>query len=106
MLPYGLLREPLQHLKRSDIVLMTKMNIKNPPEHINKKLKSLKINHYHSRTEPSSNLIDINGKMTQLISMKHQKALAISGIGYTLSFELILVKQNICLLYTSEAEDE
>ena len=95
MLPYGLLREPLQHLKRSDIVIMTKMNIKNPPEHINKKLKSLKINHYHSRTEPSSNLIDINGKMTPLISMKHQKALAISGIGDPLSFELILGKQNI-----------
>ena len=46
MLPYGLLREPLQHLKRSDIVIMTKMNIKNPPEHIKKKLKSLKINYY------------------------------------------------------------
>ena len=67
MLPYGLLREPLQHLKRSDIVIVTKMNIKNPPEHINKKLKSLKINYYNSKTEPSSSLIDINGIMLSLI---------------------------------------
>ena len=58
-------------------------------------IQSLKINYYHSRTEPSSNLIDIDGIMTPLISMKHKKALAISGIGDPLSFELILGKQNI-----------
>lgn len=95
LLPYGLLREPWQHLKRSDIVIVTKMNIKAPSSFIINKLRSLNINHYHSKYEPSNNLLDINGEKINLAKMKNKRALAISGIGDPLSFELTLKMQNI-----------
>ena len=95
LLPYGLLREPWQHLKRSDVVIITKMNIKTPSSFIINKLKSLNINHYNSKYEPSNNLLDINGIKINLAKMKNKRALAISGIGDPLSFELTLKMQNI-----------
>ncbi len=95
LLPYGLLREPFHHLKRSDVVIVTKMNIKNPSRFIINKLRSLNINHYHSTFESSSHLLDINGAKVDLTKIKNKRALAISGIGDPLSFELILKMQSI-----------
>ena len=95
LLPYGLLREPWQHLKRSDIVIVTKMNIKNPSSFIINKLRSLNINHYHSKYEPSSYLLDINREKINLAKIKNKRALAISGIGDPLGFELTLKMQKI-----------
>ena len=95
LLPYGLLREPWQHLKRSDIVIITKMNIKTPSTYITKKLKSLKMKNYYSKSEPSNKILDINGINKSLVNMKNLKALAISGIGDPLSFELMLKIQNV-----------
>ena len=95
LLPYGLLREPWQHLKRSDIVIVTKINIKNPSNFIINKLRSLNINHYHGKHEPCSYLLNTNQEKIDLNKIKNKRALAISGIGDPSSFELTLEMQNI-----------
>lgn len=95
LLPYGLLREPWKFLKRSDFVILTKRNIKGPSNYIRKKLKSLKIDYYNSKSEPSKNILDINGVYTSIKNMKNKKALAISAIGDPLSFEIMLKTLNI-----------
>ena len=95
LLPYGLLREPWQHLKRSDIVIVTKININNPSSFIINKLKSLNINHYRGKHEPCSYLLNTNQEKIDLNKIKNKRALAISGIGDPSSFELTLKMQNI-----------
>lgn len=95
LLPYGLLREPWKHLKRSDLVIITKMNNKTPSKFIINKLKSLNINQYNSKYEPSDFLLDIRGAKVDLTKMTNKRALAFSGIGDPLSFEFVLKMQNI-----------
>ena len=95
LLPYGLLREPWHHLKRSDVTILTKTNLKRPSHFISNKLNSLKIGSYNSKIVPSESLIGTKGNMISVNDMENKRTIAISGIGDPMGFELLLEK--LCL---------
>ena len=95
LLPYGLLREPWHHLKRADITILTKNNIKRPSHFIYNKLKSLKIVSYNSKIMPSESLIGTKGNIILVNAMQNERTIAVSGIGDPSGFELLLKK--LCL---------
>ena len=95
LLPYGLLREPWHHLKRADITILTKNNIKRPSHFIYNKLKSLKIVSYNSKIIPSESLIGTKGNIILVNAMQNERTIAVSGIGDPSGFELLLKK--LCL---------
>ena len=95
LLPYGLLREPWYHLKRADITILTKNNIKRPSHFIYNKLKSLKIVSYNSKIMPSESLIGTKGNIILVNAMQNERTIAVSGIGDPSGFELLLKK--LCL---------
>lgn len=93
LLPRGVLREPLSHLKRADIFLLTKAE---DPEAFSA-LKSMlhKINPaipvFHSHYEPVE-MVQPDGKVHPLHLLKGKKVLALSGIGNPAYF-LSLIKK-------------
>ena len=95
LLPYGLLREPWQHLKRANVTILTKTNIKRPSHFIYNKLKSLKIVPYNSKIIPSESLIGTKGNIISVNAMQNERTIAVSGIGDPSGFELLLKK--LCL---------
>ena len=95
LLPYGLLREPWYHLKRADITILTKNNIKRPSHLIYNKLKSLKIVSYNSNIMPSESLIGTKGNIILVNAIQNERTIAVSGIGDPSGFELLLKK--LCL---------
>ena len=98
LLPYGLLREPWHHLKRADITILTKTNIKRPSHFIHNKLKSLKIVSYNSKIVSSESLIGTKGNMISVNAMQNEQAIAVSGIGDSMGFELLLEKLGLNIL--------
>ena len=95
LLPYGLLREPWHHLKRADATILTKTNIKRPSHFIYNKLKSLKIVSYNSKIIPSESLVGTQGDIISVNAMQNERTIAVSGIGDSSGFELLLKK--LCL---------
>ena len=98
LLPYGLLREPWHHLKRADVTILTKTNIKRPSHFIYNKLKSLKIISYNSKIVPSESLIGTKGNIISVNAMQNERAIAVSGIGDPMGFELLLEKLGLNIL--------
>jgi len=98
LLPYGLLREPWQHLKRADVTILTKTNLKRPSHFIYNKLKSLKIVSYNSRIVPSESLIGTKGNKISVNALQNERTIAISGIGDPMGFDLLLEKLRLNIL--------
>lgn len=91
LLPRGLLREPLEGLKRANLVILTKSNqaSKNKIEEIKKRI--LKINQnvkiLESFHKPESFVNVKNAQKYSFESMHMKKALLLSGIGNPKAFE-------------------
>ena len=98
LLPYGLLREPWHHLKRADVTILTKTNLKRPSHFIYNKLKSLKIVSYNSKIVPSELLIGTKGNIISINAMRNERTIAVSGIGDPKGFELLLEKLRLNIL--------
>ena len=98
LLPYGLLREPWHHLKRADITILTKTNIKRPSRFIHNKLKSLKIVSYNSKIVSSELLIGTKGSIISINAIQNERSIAVSGIGDSRGFELLLEKLGLNVL--------
>ena len=98
LLPYGLLREPWHHLKRADITILTKTNIKRPSHFIHNKLKSLKIVSYNSKIVSSESLIGAKGSIISINAIQNERSIAVSGIGDSRGFELLLEKLGLNIL--------
>ena len=98
LLPYGLLREPWHHLKRADITILTKTNIKRPSHFIHNKLKSLKIVSYNSKIVSSESLIGAEGSIISINAIQNERSIAVSGIGDSRGFELLLEKLGLNIL--------
>jgi tetraacyldisaccharide 4'-kinase len=93
LLPRGILREPLTHLRRADLFLLTKVT---DPENCRPLEKMLREVHpsspvFHSHYEPQG-LIGPDGEWVGLQGLKGKKALAISGIANPAYFSLLLRK--------------
>jgi len=93
LLPRGILREPLAHLRRADIFVLTKVE---DPE-ASQSLKSMlgKIHPFapifYSHYEPEG-LIRMDGKLEPLHLFKGKKVFALSGIGNPSYFHALLRK--------------
>ena len=87
LLPVGNLREPWRNIKRSDFIVLTKINLlKNENKYIYKKLKDKK-NVFISE---AFNILpkDINDQNTWFKKMNSKKAVLLSGIGDPKSFDI------------------
>jgi tetraacyldisaccharide 4'-kinase len=93
VLPRGILREPLEHLHRAHLFLLTKVE---DPENCRPLEKMLREIHpsspvFHSHYEPQG-LIGSDGEWIGLQALKGKKALAVSGIVKPAYFSLLLRK--------------
>jgi tetraacyldisaccharide 4'-kinase len=93
VLPRGILREPLEHLHRAHLFLLTKVE---DPENCRPLERVLREIHpsspvFHSHYEPQG-LISSDGEWVGLQALKGKKALAVSGIANPAYFSLLIRK--------------
>jgi len=93
LLPRGILREPLSHLRRADLFLLTKVDDLETSRPLEKQIHEIHpgAQVFHSHYQPMS-LVDPQGKENELDSLKRKKILALSGIANPDSFSFLLRK--------------
>jgi tetraacyldisaccharide 4'-kinase len=92
-LPRGILREPLGHLRRADLFLLTKVEDPDSCRPLEEMLREIHPSSpvFHSHYEPQG-LIGPNGEWVGLQALKGKKALAVSGIANPAYFSFLLRK--------------
>jgi len=78
LIPYGKLREPIQHLKRADILVFTKTNITDPKPYLMRVSARLSIPTIKSHIKASNTLY--NGKKSVPVH-KNNRTVAVSALG-------------------------
>jgi tetraacyldisaccharide 4'-kinase len=93
LLPRGILREPLKHLHRADLFLLTKVEDPESCRPLEKMLREFLPSSpvFHSHYEPQG-LIGPDGERVGLQALKGKKALAVTGIANPAYFSLLLRK--------------
>jgi len=91
LLPRGILREPLSHLRRAHLFLLTKVEDLETSRSIEKKINEIhpRADVFHSHYQPTS-LVGAHGEEEELDSLGGKKILALSGIAQPDSFSLLL----------------
>jgi len=93
LLPRGILREPLSHLRRADLFLLTKVENPQTVQPLEKKLHEIHPSSqvFHSHYEPVS-LVGPKDEEEKLDSLKGRKILALSGVANPVYFSSMLRK--------------
>jgi tetraacyldisaccharide 4'-kinase len=93
LLPRGILREPLSHLQRADLILLTKVDYPETCQPLEERIHQLhpSARVFHSHYEPQG-LVGPEGEWEDLFSFKGKKVLALSGIADPSSFFSLLIK--------------
>ncbi len=93
LLPRGILREPLAHIRRADLFILTKVGDPETCQSLEAKLRGLQPSSqvFHSHYEPLG-LIGPEEEWEELHSLKGKKVLAISGIVNSNYFSSLLRK--------------
>jgi len=93
LLPRGILREPLSHLCRTHLFLLTKVERPETCQQLEAKLHAINPSSkfFHSRYEPLG-LISPEGKWEKLHSLQGKRVLALSGIANPNYFSFLLRK--------------
>ncbi|MGQ9636987.1 MAG: tetraacyldisaccharide 4'-kinase [Thermodesulfobacteriota bacterium] len=98
LLPWGILREPLSHLHRADLFVLTKvkdlkdcLSLESKLQNINARAKI-----FHSHYEPV-HFVGLHGEIEDLSSMKGKKVFAFSGIAHPEAFFSLLEKVGVDL---------
>jgi len=93
LLPRGILREPLSHLRRTHLFLLTKMEKSDTYPPLEKKIREIHPSPrvFHSHYEPTG-LLGLRKEQEELHSLKGKKILALSGIADPDSFSSLLKK--------------
>ena len=96
LLPRGILREPLSHLKRADFFLLTKAEDPEACQSLESTLREIHPSSpiFHSHYEPAG-LIHPDGKFQPLHLFKGKKVLALSGIANPDYFSSLLRKSGM-----------
>jgi tetraacyldisaccharide 4'-kinase len=91
LLPRGILREPLSHLKRADIFLLTKAEDPEASQFLKSKLHEIHPSSpiFHSHYEPTG-LVHPDGRIDPLHLLKGKRILALSGIASPTYFYSLL----------------
>ena len=93
LLPRGILREPLSHLCRADVFLLTKVENPQTVQPLEKKIHEIHPSSqvFHSHYEPVS-LVGPKDEEEKLDSLKGRKIIALSGVANPVYFSSILRK--------------
>jgi tetraacyldisaccharide 4'-kinase len=93
LLPRGILREPLSHLCRADLFILTKVDDLETSRSLEKKIHEIHpgAQVFHSHYQPMG-LVDSKGEQEELYSLKGKKILALSGIANPDAFSSLLRK--------------
>jgi tetraacyldisaccharide 4'-kinase len=93
LLPRGILREPLSHLCRAHLFILTKVDDLETSRPLEKKIHEIHpgAQVFHSHYQPMS-LVDSKGEQEELNSLKGKKILALSGIANPDAFSSLLRK--------------
>jgi tetraacyldisaccharide 4'-kinase len=93
LLPRGMLREPLSHLRRADLFLLTKVDDLEIPRPLEKQIHEIhpRAQVFHSHYQPMC-FVGPRGEEEALHSLKGKKVLALSGIANPDSFASLLRK--------------
>ncbi len=93
LLPRGILREPLSHLRRTDLFLFTKVENPQTVQLLERKIHEIHPTSqvFHSHYEPVS-LVSPNDDEEELDSLKGRKILALSGVANPVYFSSMLRK--------------
>jgi tetraacyldisaccharide 4'-kinase len=93
LLPRGILREPLSHLCRAHLFILTKVDDLETSRPLEKKIHEIHpgAQVFHSHYQPMS-LVDSKGEQEELNSLTGKKILALSGIANPDSFSSLLRK--------------
>ncbi len=93
LLPRGILREPLAHLRRANLILLTKMEHPEPPHPLEDELRKLhpSLPIFHCHYEPLG-LIGPKEQWEDLHALQGKNVLALSGIANPDSFSSLLKK--------------
>jgi tetraacyldisaccharide 4'-kinase len=93
LLPRGILREPLSHLRRADLFLLTKAEDPETYQPLEKEISEIHpgTQVFHSHYEPVS-FVGPNEEQEELNALKGKKILALSGIAHPDTFSSILRK--------------
>jgi tetraacyldisaccharide 4'-kinase len=93
LLPRGILREPLSHLRRANLFLLTKLEKPEISQPLEKKIRKINPSSqvFHSHYEPTS-LVGPQGEQEAFHSLRGKKILALSGIANSNYFSSLLRK--------------
>jgi tetraacyldisaccharide 4'-kinase len=93
LLPRGILREPLSHLRRAHLLLLTKVEDLDTSRALEKEIREIhpRAQVFHSHYQPVS-LLDPRGKEEKLDSLRGKKILVLSGIANPDYFSSLLRK--------------
>jgi tetraacyldisaccharide 4'-kinase len=93
LLPRGILREPLSHLRRANLFLLTKLEDSEISQPLEKKIREIHLSSqvFHSHYEPTS-LVGPQGEQEAFHSLRGKKILALSGIANSNYFSSLLRK--------------
>jgi tetraacyldisaccharide 4'-kinase len=91
LLPRGILREPLSHVRRAHLFLLTKVDDLEAPRPLEKQIHGIhpRAQVFHSHYQPMG-LVGPHGEEEALGSLKGKKVLALSGIANPDSFSSLL----------------
>jgi tetraacyldisaccharide 4'-kinase len=94
LLPRGILREPLSHLRRANLFLLTKVEDPESYQYLEKKIHEIhpSAQVFHSDYEPVSLVSSSEEEQEELHSLRGKKVLALSGIANSNYFSSLLKK--------------
>ena len=95
LIPYGKLREPIKHLKRADILILTKTNITSPSSYLIKMSEKLSLLTIKSQIQPSNTLY--NGNKFVPVN-KNKRIIAVSALGDPRGFHKTLEQMGLAVV--------
>lgn len=108
LLPLGTLREPLEHLSRANIFMLTKSNIGSKNLHwIRQKLNTIKPNAviFEAIHRPMKLIDPLKNRYYPLDEVKNKKLATVCGIGDPFSFEKTLENLGATILFAARFDD-
>ena len=87
LIPYGILREPWFHLRRADLILFTKTNLKKPSPFLLSKARQTRVPYYYSTLEVGETLAGIDNSNVKISTLAGKTAIAVSAVGDPRGFE-------------------
>jgi tetraacyldisaccharide 4'-kinase len=87
LIPYGILREPWFHLRRADLLLFTKANLKKPSPFLLSKARQTRVPYYYSTLVVGETLPGINNSNLNISTLSGRTIIAVSAVGDPRGFE-------------------